>query len=165
MSYAFTGTASYTQGEIPKNNIGGLDEAKRIAAGTQTKTANATFTGYYPAYWAFTSTPTANPTALTATNGNVTADGVTYTRLLNDFSHASFKSNTPWYELFYLVPTAKQSKTSWSGIDTSTNLPVAVKAPTSATVTFKDGTTAPYTVFVVRNAAPADATTCQMSFN
>lgn len=165
-SYAFTGTASYTQGEIPKNNIGGLDEAKRIAAGTQTKTANATFIGYYPAYWAFTSTPTANPTALTATNGNVTAGGVTYTRELNSFSKTQFTASSSWYELFYLVPAVKTAKTGWEGVDTSSNLPVArVLGTSEATVTFKDGTTALYKVFAVRNAASASPTTLRMTFN
>lgn len=96
-TYLFSGTAEYTQGAIPKNNIGGDDEAKRIAAGSQTKTASATFTGYYPAYWAFTTAFKSAPTALTATNGNVTADGVTYTRELNTFGRTSFTTSSSWY--------------------------------------------------------------------
>lgn len=164
-TYAFTATASYTEGAIPKNNIGGDDPAKRIAAGSSTKTANATFTGYYPAYYAFTSTPTANPTALTATNGNVTAGGVTYTRELNSFARTEFKATGSWYELFYLVPAVKTTKTGWTGIDTSSNLPVArVNGTSEATVTFKDGSTATYKVFAVRNAAAASATTLKMTF-
>ena len=71
-------------------------------------TAKATFTGQWPCYYAFTTTDKAAPTALTANNSNnVTVDGVTYTRLLDDFSHTKFTADKEWYQLYYLVPTAK----------------------------------------------------------
>lgn len=162
-SYAFSGTAFYTQGAVPKNNIGADDELKRIAAGSQTKTADATFTGYYPAYWAFTSTSKSAPTSLTATNGNVTVDGVTYTRELNSFGKTQFTSNSNWYQLFYLVPKAKRSSSGWSGVD-SNNIPLPTEPRKEATVTFKDGTTAEYYVYSISNAAAYQGTTCRMTF-
>ena len=44
------------------------------------------------------------------------------------------------------------------------NVDLAVEAKTQATVTFKDGSTALYNVYVVRNAAQYAATTCTMKF-
>lgn len=70
-------------------------------------TAAATFTGRWPCYYAFTTSPKDAPTALTANNGNVTVDGVTYTRSLDDFEHEKFIATKEWYQLYYLVPTAK----------------------------------------------------------
>ena len=60
-------------------------------------TAKATFTGQWPCYYAFTTTDKAALTALTANNGNVTVDGVTYTRLLDDFAHTTFTAANAWY--------------------------------------------------------------------
>lgn len=122
-----------------------------------------TATGYYPAYYAFTTSPKSNPTALTANNGNVTVDGVTYTRELNSYGKTTFTTNSKWYELFYLVPVAKRNSTGWTGKD-GNNVDLAVEAKTQATITFKDGSTALYNVYVVRNAAQYAATTCTMKF-
>ena len=162
-TYTYTATANYTEGAVPKNNIGADDPGNKIPAGSFSKTASATFTGQYPAYYAFTTSPKANPTALTANNGNVTVDGVTYTRELNVFNKTSFKTTSKWYELFYLVPQAKKNNSGWKGKD-SNNVDLAVEAKTTATVIFKDGTTATYNVYVVRNAAQYSATTCTMTF-
>ena len=162
-TYTYTATANYTEGAVPKNNIGADDPGNKIPAGSLSYSKNATFTGYYPAYYAFTTTPKANPTALTANDGNVTVDGVTYTRELNVFDKTSFKTTSKWYELFYLVPQAKRTSSGWKGKD-SNNVDLAVEAKTTATVTFKDGTTATYNVYVVRNAAQYGATTCTMTF-
>lgn len=162
-TYTYTATANYTEGAVPKNNIGADDPGNKIPAGSFSDSKSATFTGYYPAYYAFTTTPKANPTALTANNGNVTVDGVTYTRELNVFNKTSFKTESKWYELFYLVPQAKKNNSGWKGKD-SNNVDLAVEAKTTATVTFKDGTTATYNVYVVRNAAQYGATTCTMTF-
>ena len=162
-TYTYTATANYTEGAVPKNNIGADDPGNKIPAGSFSDSKTATFTGYYPAYYAFTTSPKANPTALTANNGNVTADGVTYTRELNVFNKTSFKAESKWYELFYLVPQAKRTSSGWKGKD-SNNVDLAVEAKTTATVTFKDGTTATYNVYVVRNAAQYGATTCTMTF-
>lgn len=162
-SYAFTGTAKYTQGAVPKNNIGGDDEANRIVAGSKTLTANAAFTGYYPAYWAFTTSAKTAPTALTATNGNVVADGVTYTRELNQFGKTSFTAGSSWFQLFYLVPKAKRASAGWTGKD-SNNVTLNTQARKEATVTFKDGSTAEYWVFSVSNVGAYQATTCSMTF-
>ena len=162
-TYTYTATANYTEGAVPKNNIGADDPGNKIPAGSFSDSKTATFTGYYPAYYAFTTSPKANPTALTANNGNVTADGVTYTRELNSFGRTTFTTSSKWYELFYLVPQAKRTSSGWKGKD-SNNVDLAVEAKTTATVTFKDGTTATYNVYVVRNAAQYGATTCTMTF-
>ena len=162
-TYTYTATANYTEGAVPKNNIGADDPGNKIPAGSFSDSKSATFTGYYPAYYAFTTTPKANPTALTANNGNVTVDGVTYTRELNSFGRTTFTTSSKWYELFYLVPQAKRTSSGWKGKD-SNNVDLAVEAKTTATVTFKDGTTATYNVYVVRNAAQYGATTCTMTF-
>ena len=162
-AYTYTATANYTEGAVPKNNIGADDPGNKIPAGSFSDSKTATFTGYYPAYYAFTTSPKANPTALTANNGNVTVDGVTYTRELNVFNKTSFKTTAKWYELFYLVPQAKKNSSGWKGKD-SNNVDLAVEAKTTATVTFKDGTTATYNVYVVRNAAQYSATTCTMTY-
>ena len=162
-TYTYTATANYTEGAVPKNNIGADDPGNKIPAGSFSDSKTATFTGYYPAYYAFTTSPKANPTALTANNGNVTVDGVTYTRELNVFNKTSFKAGSKWYELFYLVPQEKRTSSGWKGKD-SNNVDLAVEAKTTATVTFLDGTTATYNVYVVRNAAQYGATTCTMTF-
>ena len=162
-TYTYTATANYTEGAVPKNNIGADDPGNKIPAGSFSDSKTATFTGYYPAYYAFTTSPKANPTALTANNGNVTVDGVTYTRELNVFNKTSFQAKSKWYELFYLVPQAKRTSSGWKGKD-SNNVDLAVEAKTTATVTFMDGTTATYNVYVVRNAAQYGATTCTMTF-
>ena len=162
-TYTYTATANYTEGAVPKNNIGADDPGNKIPAGSFSDSKTATFTGQYPAYYAFTTSPKANPTALTANNGNVTADGVTYTRELNSFGRTTFTTSSKWYELFYLVPQAKKNNSGWKGKD-SNNVDLAVEAKTTATVTFKDGTTATYNVYVVRNAAQYGATTCTMTF-
>ena len=162
-TYTYTATANYTEGAVPKNNIGADDPGNKIPAGSFSDSKTATFTGQYPAYYAFTTSPKANPTALTANNGNVTVDGVTYTRELNVFNKTSFKAASKWYELFYLVPQAKKNNSGWKGKD-SNNVDLAVEAKTTATVTFLDGTTATYNVYVVRNAAQYGATTCTMTF-
>lgn len=160
-SYAFSAEATYTDGAVPKNNIGGDDASMQIKSAKVTKTATASFTGQYPAYYGFTTTPTSNPTAIAANNGNVTSDGVTYTRALNNFNMTSFTASGKWYELFYMIPAGNHA--SWSGKD-SNNVDLAVEAKTQATVTFKDNSTATYDVFVVRNAAQYSATTCKMTF-
>lgn len=163
-TYTYTATANYTEGAVPKNNIGADDPGNKIPAGSFSKTASATFTGYYPAYYAFTTSPKANPTAITANNANtVIVDGVTYTRELNSFDRKTFTTSSKWYELFYLVPQAKKTSSGWKGKD-SNNVDLAVEAKTTATVTFLDGTTATYNVYVVRNAAQYSATTCTMTF-
>lgn len=162
-TYTYTAAANYTEGAVPKNNIGADDPGNKIPAGSFSDTKTATFTGQYPAYYAFTTSPKANPTALTANNGNVTVDGVTYTRELNSFGRTTFKASSKWYELFYLVPQAKKNNSGWKGKD-SNNVDLAVEAKTTATVTFLDGTTATYNVYVVRNAAQYGATTCTMTF-
>ena len=87
---------------------------------------------------------------------------MTYTRELNVFNETSFNTTSKWYELFYLVPQAKRTSSGWKGKD-SNNVDLAVGAKTTATVTFKDGTTATYNVYVVRNAAQYSATTCTMT--
>lgn len=161
VTYSFGAHADYTEGATPKNNIGGDDPSKKIAAGTSTATCTAKYTGVYPAYYGFTSSPKATPTAITAANGNVTVDGITYTRELNSFSKTSFTASSKWYELFYMVPAGKHSK--WTGKD-SNNVDLAVDTKGSATVTFLDGSTATYDVFVVRNAAQYSATTCTMKW-
>ena len=162
-TYTYTATANYTEGAVPKNNIGADDPGNKIPAGSFSDSKTATFTGYYPAYYAFTTSPKANPTALTANDGNVTVDGVTYTRELNSFDRKTFTTSSKWYELFYLVPQAKRTSSGWKGKD-SNNVDLAVEAKTTATVTFLDGTTATYNVYVVRNAAQYGATTCTMTF-
>ena len=162
-TYTYTATANYTEGAVPKNNIGADDPGNKIPAGSFSDSKTATFTGYYPAYYAFTTSPKANPTALTANNGNVKVDGVTYTRELNSFDRKTFTASSKWYELFYLVPQAKKNNSGWKGKD-SNNVDLAVEAKTTATVTFLDGTTATYNVYVVRNAAQYGATTCTMTF-
>lgn len=157
---------NYTKGNQQLNNLKQPSTYTGvIAAGkADNKSTSVTMTGYYPAYYAFTTTsPKSNPTALTANNGNVTVDGVTYTRELNSYSKTTFTTNSKWYELFYLVPVAKRTSTGWTGKD-GNNVDLAVEAPTKATVTFKDGTTAEYNVYVVRNAAQYAATTCTMTF-
>ena len=162
-TYTYTATANYTEGAVPKNNIGADDPGNKIPAGSFSDSKTATFTGYYPAYYAFTTSPKANPTALAANNGNVTVDGVTYTRELNSFGRTTFTTSSKWYELFYLVPQVKKNSSGWKGKD-SNNVDLAVEAKTTATVTFLDGTTATYNVYVVRNAAQYGATTCTMTF-
>ena len=164
-TYTLTATASYTAGTAdPKTNTGAKADVAKIAAGSTSNSKTATYTGYYPAYWGFSTAPTANPTAVTANNGNVAySAGLTLTRELNSFSKTSFASPGKWYELFYLVPTAKQTKTKWSGKD-SNNLTLAAEDSTLATVTFKDNSTAQYRVFVVRNAVEYAKTTCNMTF-
>lgn len=161
-NYTFSSEATYTDGAIPKNNIGGNDTAKQIKSAKDTKSITVSYTGLYPAYYGFTTSPKSNPTAITANNGNVTIDGITYTRVLNNFNVTSFTASSKWYELFYMIPTGKH--TSWSGKD-SNNVDLAIDTKTTATVTFQDGKTAVYDVFVVRNAAQYSATTCKMTFN
>ena len=153
-----TSTGGYTADNYA-NAKGGFGDAAVLTNSAVTITA----TGYYPAYYAFTTSPKSNPTALTANNGNVTVDGVTYTRELNSYGKTSFTSNSKWYELFYLVPVAKRTSAGWTGKD-GNNVDLAVEAKTQATVTFKDGSTALYNVYVVRNAAQYAATTCTMKF-
>lgn len=103
------------------------------------------------------------PTALSATNGNVTVDGVTYTRELNSFGKTSFASNSSWFKLFYLVPKVKRTSAGWTGKD-SNNITLNTQPRTEAVVTFKDGTTAEYYVYSVSNAGAYQATTCTMTF-
>lgn len=160
-SYSFSSEATYTDGAVPKNNIGGNDEAKQIKSAKDTKSTTVSYTGLYPAYYGFTTSPKPNPTAIAANNGNVTVDGITYTRVLNNFNMASFTASSKWYELFYMIPAGKH--TSWSGKD-SNNVDLAIDTKTTAVVTFLDGSTATYDVFVVRNAAQYSATTCKMTF-
>ena len=162
-TYNYKAEATYTDGVMPKTNLGVDQPGTQIKSEKVTKTATATFTGQWPCYYAFTTTDKAAPTALTANNGNVTVDGVTYTRLLDDFAHTTFTADKQWYQLYYLVPTAKQTKTTWSGVDKN-NVTLPTKASTLATVTFMDGTTAEYRVFIVSNAQPYAATTCTMTY-
>ena len=162
-TYNYTAEATYTDGVMPKTNLGNDQPGTQIKSEKVTKTAAAKFTGQWPCYYAFTTTDTAAPTALTANNGNVTVDGVTYTRLLDKFAHTPFTADKQWYQLYYLVPKAKQTKTTWSGVDKN-NVTLPTKASTSATVTFMDGTTAEYRVFIVSNAQPYSATTCTMKY-
>ncbi len=154
-SYSISANATYTSAPAaPKTNIGTDSEVAAISSGTATATKTATYTGYYPAYWGFSTAPTATPTAIAANNATtLTASAnLVLNRELNSFAKTSFKTTNSWYELFYLVPTAKQTKTKWSGKD-SNNVDLAVETSGSATVTFLDGTTASYRVFIVRNAA------------
>lgn len=161
VTYNYGAHATYTQGAVPKNNIGGQDPDKQIASALCSLTCSAKFTGVYPAYYGFTTLSKANPTAIVANNGNVTIDGVTYTRELNSFNKTSFTTSSKWYELFYMIPKGKH--TSWSGKD-SNNVDLAIDAKSEATITFLDGSTATYEVFVVRNAAQYSATTCTMKW-
>ena len=162
-TYSYKAEATYTDGVMPKTNLGNDQPDTQIKSEKVTKTASATFTGKWPCYYAFTTTDKAAPTALTANDGNVTVDGVTYTRKLDEFAHTTFTADKAWYQLYYLVPTAKQTKTTWSGVDKN-NVTLPTKASTLATVTFMDGTTAEYRVFIVSNAQPYAATTCTMTY-
>lgn len=165
-TYNISANATYTAAPAaPKTNIGTESDIPAIAAGTITATQTATYTGYYPAYWGFSTSPTSTPTAITANNANTLKinDNLTLTRELNSFSKTSFVASSGWFELFYLVPTAKQAKTKWTGKD-SNRVDLAVETSGSATVTFLNGSTASYRVFIVRNAAVYSATTCTMTF-
>ena len=162
-TYNYKAEATYTDGVMPKTNLGNDQPGTQIKSEKVTKTAAAKFTGQWPCYYAFTASPKDAPTALTANNGNVTVDGVTYKRSLDDFAHAEFTAANEWYQLYYLVPKAKQSKTTWSGVDKN-NVDLPSKTSKSATVTFMDGKTAEYTVFIVSNAQPYSATTCKMKY-
>lgn len=53
-TYTYTASASYSQGAVPKNNIGGDDPSNRIPSGTFTKTdLKATFTGQRFYFWGY----------------------------------------------------------------------------------------------------------------
>ena len=53
-SYTYSASASYTQGAIPKNNIGGDDPDNRIPAGSYSETnLKATFTGQRHYFWGY----------------------------------------------------------------------------------------------------------------
>lgn len=162
-TYNYKAEYTYTDGVMPKTNLGVEQPATQIKSTSGELTAKAEYTGKWPCYYAFTASPKDAPTALTANNGNVTVDGVTYTRLLDDFAHTTFTAANEWYQLYYLVPKAKQTKTTWSGVDKN-NVDLPSKTSKSATVTFMDGTTAEYTVFVVSNAQPYSATVCTMKY-
>lgn len=51
--YTYTATASYTEGAVPKNNVGGDDPGNKIPAGTFTKSETATFTGYRKGFYGY----------------------------------------------------------------------------------------------------------------
>lgn len=51
--YTYTASASYTEGAIPKNNVGGDDPGNKIQAGTWTKNLTATFTGYRKGFYGY----------------------------------------------------------------------------------------------------------------
>lgn len=163
--WSWSAEVEHTAGVKQYNSINVVsDTAPIIESGKKTATASYSVNGQYPAYYAFTTAPTANPTAITANDGNPTADnGITFTRSLNDFSKTTFATSAKWCELFYLVPASKNTK-NWTGINDSSKLPLPVEAKTSATVTLKNGSTVAYSVFVVRNAVAVDGTTCKMTY-
>jgi hypothetical protein len=177
VSIKLSANAKYTNGFVAYNNLKQPANvaAANISADTAKTTATITVTGYYPAWYGFSTNPVANSTFETVISAN-NADTIkinnnlTLTRVPkftgSDSLTKTFKSTTGWYELFYLVPKAKYSTTSWSGTDTGTGLPVAVESSTTATVKFPvDSLSAvTYTVFVVRNSGKTDATTCEMKF-
>lgn len=68
-TYTYTATATYTQGAIPKNNIGGDDPGNRIPSNTYSKTdLKATFTGQRYCFWGYkTTSGTLLPTTYDAT--------------------------------------------------------------------------------------------------
>lgn len=53
-TYTYTATAGYTEGAVPKNNIGGDDPDNKIPAGAYTKNdLKATFTGYRKGFYGY----------------------------------------------------------------------------------------------------------------
>lgn len=51
--YTYTASANYTEGAVPKNNVGGDDPGNKIPAGTFTKSETATFTGYRNGFYGY----------------------------------------------------------------------------------------------------------------
>ena len=51
--YHFTSTATYSDGAVPKNNIGGDDPAKKIAGATKTPSATCTATGHRYGFYGY----------------------------------------------------------------------------------------------------------------
>lgn len=51
--YNFTSTATYSDGAVPKNNIGGDDPAKKIAGATKTPSATCTATGHRYGFYGY----------------------------------------------------------------------------------------------------------------
>lgn len=177
LTVKLSANAKYTNGFVAYNNLKQPANvaSANISAGTATTAQTISATGYYPSWYGFTTNPVANTvfeTVISANNQNTISvnNNLTLTRVPG-FTGTStlkktFTTDKGWYELFYLIPTVKCDKTSWTGTDTGTGLPVAVESSISATVKFPvdELSAVTYTVFVVRNAGKADATTCEMKF-
>jgi len=135
-SYSYSWSLKYTDGKIPLNNLGKPDPGYEVKGATKTGTITKTYSGYYPSYYAFTPSLKAVPTAVTATNGNVVIDGVTYIRTLaakHTDKTKAFTASAKWNQLFYLVPAAHHDNsttyakyTKWTG-KASTGLDLPVK--------------------------------------
>lgn len=52
-TYTYTASASYTEGAVPKNNVGGDDPGNKIPASTWSTSLTATFTGQRFCFWGY----------------------------------------------------------------------------------------------------------------
>lgn len=164
VTYNYKATYTYTDGVIPQNNIGGQAPAQQIKGKTdETLSCKCEATGYLPAFYVVTTAVKAVTTAIDSSTSK-DENGLAYTKVLNNYSKTTFTDPDGWYQIFYVTPKSKNTKTSWSGTDSSSGLPVNPVPCTDCTVTLLNGETADYRVFIVQNSAKGDAGTATMVY-
>lgn len=144
-----TATATYSDGNIPKTNLGNDCTDKQIKAGITSASKNL-IVGYKPNFYGF------KTAAIDiSTINSDTIRGLTTNQKQTTTPVSSAKSDTSWMQFFYAVP--KGRKTSLSAKD-SNNLPLTVKSK-DVVVNHIDGVSSTYTLFYIDNDAAYGATT------
>ena len=147
-------SAFYTDGTIPKTNLGNECPAKQIKAGRDSETKNL-FTGYKPNFYGFKTEALDVANLSSSDIRSLTNQGSTTNPA------TSAKCTTSWMQFFYAVP--KGRKTSLSAKD-SNNLPLTVNS-TEVTINHEGSASSTYTVFYINNAAAYGATTLALTWS
>jgi hypothetical protein len=147
-------TATYSDGNVPKTNLGNDCVAKQIKADS-TSTSKNLIVGYKPNFYGF-KTATID---IDTINSDIIR-GLTTNQKQTTTPVSSAISNTSWMQFFYAVP--KGRKTSLSVKD-SNNLPLTVKSK-EIVVNHEGSASSTYTLFYINNDSAYGATTLSLTW-
>jgi len=152
--FEMTATAKYSDGNIPKTNLGNDCADTQIKAGSASTTKNL-IVGYKPNFYGFKSTAIDIDTI-----DSSIIRGLTTNQKQQITPVSSATSNVAWKQFFYAVPKGRVKSLS---VKDSNNLPLTVKNK-EVTVNHENGRSSTYTLFYVNNAASYGATTLTLTW-
>ena len=93
--YHYTSSATYSDGDVPKNNIGGDDPSKKISGATKTPSATCTATGHRYGFYGYRM----------ASESRLDFDAMTSDNIRNDIHATKWDFTSGSWPTTFNVPT------------------------------------------------------------